>query len=76
MLGLRTASSTAPAAVLDFEAFCLSLEVSNNRRAVVRHVIGMDPIEPLLSRRKFLGRQRYEVIEARRRFALFKAVNP
>ena len=53
-------------AVLDFEAVCLSLEVSDNRRTVVRHVIGMDPIEPLLSRREFLGRQRYEIIEARR----------
>ena len=52
--------------VLDFEAFCFSLEVSDNRGTVVRHVIGMDAIEPLLSRREFLGRQRYEIIEARR----------
>src|SRR5579872_2015366 len=49
---------------LDFEAYGLSLEVSDDRGAVVRHVIGMDPIEPLLSRREFSGRQRYEIIKA------------
>jgi hypothetical protein len=33
--------------VLDLEAFRLSLEKSDKRRAVVRHVVGMDAIEPL-----------------------------
>ena len=42
--------------VLDFEAFGFSLEVSDNRSAVVRHVIGMDAIEPLLPRREFSRR--------------------
>src|ERR1700738_2596276 len=52
--------------VLDLEPLRLTLEMSGKCRTIVRHVAGMDPIEPLLPRRKFLGRQRYEVIEARR----------
>ena len=39
-----------PVAVLDLEAFGLSLEMSNDCRPVVRQIIRMDAIDPLLSR--------------------------
>ena len=55
-----------PVAILDLEALGLSLEMSDDCRAVVRQVIRMDPINPLSSRREFLGRQCDEVVEARR----------
>ena len=55
-----------PVAILDLEALGLSLEMSDDCRAVVRQVIRMDPIDPLSSRRELLGRQCDEVVEARR----------
>jgi hypothetical protein len=41
---------------LDLEAFRLTPEKSDKCRTVMRHVVGMNPIEPLLSRREFVGR--------------------
>jgi hypothetical protein len=42
--------------VLDLKAFRLTLKVGGKRRTVARQIVGMNPVDPLLSRREFLGR--------------------
>ena len=52
--------------VVDFQALCLPLEMSGERRTVVRHIIRMDPIDPMLPSREFFARQRDKLMETRR----------